>query len=60
MRTVQEILDSMSPELRRNAVKTVEESRIFASTLAQIPSPSALNGLSEQSKGLSSYEETFA
>ncbi|HHU0776923.1 hypothetical protein [Enterobacter roggenkampii] len=60
MRTVQEILDSMSPELRRNAAKAVEESRIFAPILAQIPSPSALNGIVEQTKGFSSYEEAYA
>ncbi|HBB4749931.1 hypothetical protein ABK686_08885 [Klebsiella pneumoniae] len=60
MRTVQEILDSMSPELRRNAAKAVEESRIFAPVLAQIPSPSALNGLYEQTKGCASYDEAFA
>ncbi|WP_158700533.1 hypothetical protein [Cronobacter dublinensis] len=60
MRTVQEILDSMSPELRHNAAKAVEESRIFAPFLVQIPSPSALNGLSEQQKGFSSCEESFA
>ncbi|WP_261644313.1 hypothetical protein [Erwinia mallotivora] len=57
MRTVQEILDSMSPELLRNAAKAVEESRIFAGTLAQIPSPSALNGTPEKSPSYATYSD---
>ncbi|HGW3648002.1 MULTISPECIES: hypothetical protein [unclassified Citrobacter] len=47
MRTVQEILDSMSPELRKNAMQALEESSFFAASLAQVPSPSALNGKAE-------------
>lgn len=60
MRTVQEILESMSSELRCNAAKAVEESRIFAATLAQIPSPSVLNGSPEQSPGHARFGDTYA
>lgn len=60
MRTVQEILDSMSPELRSHAAKAVEESRIFAGTLAQIPSPSALNGIPDQPQGYANYVDVYA
>ncbi|QQG32288.1 hypothetical protein CkP1_0081 [Citrobacter phage CkP1] len=47
MRTVQEILDSMSPKLRKNAMQALEESSFFAASLAQVSSPSALNGKAE-------------
>jgi len=55
MRTVQEILASMSSELRCNALKAVDESRIFAATLAQIPSPSVLNGSVSKPQVLARY-----
>ncbi|MCS3430146.1 hypothetical protein [Klebsiella sp. BIGb0407] len=60
MRTVQEILDIMSPELRSHAEKAVEESRIFASIWVKMPSPSALNGLAEQSARYSEHIDKFA
>ncbi|WP_368746833.1 hypothetical protein [Enterobacter cancerogenus] len=60
MRTIQEILDSMSPELRKNAIQAVEESRNFAASLAHIPSPSALNGKAETYDSLSEMPISFA
>ncbi|ADU69277.1 hypothetical protein [Pantoea sp. At-9b] len=47
MRTTQEILDAMSPELQKNAIKAVNDSHMFSTTLAQVPSPSVLNGVVE-------------
>lgn len=57
MRTVQEIVDSMNPELRCAAVEAVAESRMIAATLAQIPSPSVLNGYTDKPLALVSLDD---
>lgn len=44
MRTSQEILDAMSPEMRANADRALADVRSFARALFAIPSPAALAG----------------
>ncbi len=60
MRTIQEILDAMSPELRKSAMQAVDESHLFAATLASIPSPSALNGKIDESYNILDVGIAFA
>ncbi|MBH2662543.1 hypothetical protein I5P64_05840 [Serratia ureilytica] len=44
MRTSQEILSSMSPEMRARAISAIADVMSFAQTLVTIPSQAALSG----------------
>ena len=44
MRSTEEILQSMNPELRKSAEEAIADMKTYSKTLAEIPSPSVLNG----------------